>query len=172
VSSLARRSCCGCCSVARGDSTHFFSALTAQHGRVRRTTKSKLTGFRPIHVTFRPTGIGQDAARALHAFDAFGVPRTLALALALHAAAPVQVSPGAEAGAHDCEFGWEQVDTLPCGQPQVQVSSRRISRCRSGIYRDSVSAAQTRVTRARIHRQSETTNPMTRAGYRSESFRS
>ena len=37
---------------------------------------------------------------------------------------------------------------------------------------DPVSAAQTRVTRALIHRRSETTNPMTRAGYWSESFRS
>ena len=31
---------------------------------------------------------------------------------------------------------------------------------------------QTRVTRARIHRQGETNNPMTRAGYRSESVKS
>ena len=31
---------------------------------------------------------------------------------------------------------------------------------------------RTRVTRARIQRQSETTNPMTTSGYRSESFRS
>ena len=61
---------------------------------------------------------------------------------------------------------------LSCGQPQVQLSSRRMSRCRSGIFGDPVSAAQTRVTRALIYRQSETTNLMTRAGYRSESFRS
>jgi hypothetical protein len=70
-------------------------------------------------------------------------------------AAPVQVSPGAEAGADDRRFGGER--TNPAGA------------CRRG---NPVLAAQTRVTRALIQRQSETTNPMTRAGYRSESFRS
>ena len=28
-------------------------------------------------------------------------------------AAPVQVSPGAEAGAHDCGFGWERAVSMP-----------------------------------------------------------
>jgi hypothetical protein len=140
----------------------FFLRLRLSAAGVRRTTKIELTGFRPIHVTFRTAGIGQDAARAL---PAFGIPRTLALA-------PAQVSLGAEAGAHDCRFGWEQADTCTCpaGNREVQVSSRCISRCRSGASPDPVSAAQTRVTRALIHRQRETANPMTRAGYRSESF--
>ena len=65
VPSLKRRSWCRvlqCCSVAGGDSTHFFSALPAQHGRVRRTTKLKLTEFRPQRPAIRSPGVRQDAA--------------------------------------------------------------------------------------------------------------
>jgi hypothetical protein len=47
-------------------------------------TKIKLTGFRPIHEhDVGIAGIRQDAPCALAPLDTFGVPRTLALAVAL-----------------------------------------------------------------------------------------
>ena len=43
--------------------------------------------------------------------------RTPALALAR---APVQVSPGAEAGAYDCGFGWERAASMPVTNPDAR----------------------------------------------------
>ena len=78
-----------CCSVARGDSTHFFSALPAQHGRVRCTTKLKLTGFRPIHTDVRqtakvlsqaaPVGLG-DGGEIAEVSEPRSIDRQIALA--------------------------------------------------------------------------------------------